>query len=197
MDSTGNDKHNQIMDTAKELFWKYGIKRVTVEEICREAEVSKATFYKYFSNKTGLVKQLMTRVGEEALAKYDRIWNQDIPYPEKVKGFMKLKKEQTDNMSREFYDDYMLHADPELAEFLASQTAGYMKRLRDDYATAQKRGDIRKNIKPEFIIYMINHLYDLASSDEHLINMYDSPQELALEILDFFLYGIMPHDESE
>ena len=44
-------KYKDIMSTGKDLFWKYGMKRVTVEEICKEANVSKMTFYKYFGNK--------------------------------------------------------------------------------------------------------------------------------------------------
>ena len=50
-----NPKRIQIVKTAKELFWKFGIKRVTIEEICREANVSKMTFYKFFSNKNELL----------------------------------------------------------------------------------------------------------------------------------------------
>jgi len=47
MNRSENQKYNQIIDTSKKLFWKYGIKRVTIEEICREAGVSKMTFYKH------------------------------------------------------------------------------------------------------------------------------------------------------
>ena len=44
-------KYQDIKKKGKELFWKYGTKRVTVEEICREAGVSKMTYYKFFKNK--------------------------------------------------------------------------------------------------------------------------------------------------
>ena len=51
MDQPKNIKYNQILTKGKELFWKYGIKRVAIEEICKQAHVSKMTFYKYFKNK--------------------------------------------------------------------------------------------------------------------------------------------------
>ncbi|MBE9509365.1 MAG: TetR family transcriptional regulator, partial [Bacteroidetes bacterium] len=39
MKDIDNQKFQQIITTAKELFWKFGIKRVTIEEICQEANV--------------------------------------------------------------------------------------------------------------------------------------------------------------
>ena len=69
MDIKYNPKQKQILETSKELFWKFGFKRVTIEEICKEAGVSKMTFYKYYPNKIELVKGLMKRVLSESLAK--------------------------------------------------------------------------------------------------------------------------------
>ena len=53
-----NRKYDDIMSTGKDLFWKYGIRRVTVEEICEKSNVSKMTFYKYFPNKETLALEL-------------------------------------------------------------------------------------------------------------------------------------------
>jgi len=61
--------------------------------------------------------------------------------------------------------------------------------VQNDYIEAQKKGDIRKDIKPEFIIYFLNHMYDMIK-DEQLIAMYKSPGELATELIKFFFYGI-------
>jgi AcrR family transcriptional regulator len=44
-------KRIQITETAIRLFSQFGTKRVTIEEICRTAGVSKVTFYKHFKNK--------------------------------------------------------------------------------------------------------------------------------------------------
>ncbi|NOZ62096.1 MAG: TetR/AcrR family transcriptional regulator, partial [Calditrichaeota bacterium] len=59
-----------MFETAQDLFFRYGIRRVTVEEICRTAGVSKMTFYKYFKNKIDLVKKLMEKIYDQALAEY-------------------------------------------------------------------------------------------------------------------------------
>jgi len=57
-----NIKYQAIFKTGKVLFWKHGIKRVTIEEICTEADVSKMTFYKFFPNKIELAKKLIQQI---------------------------------------------------------------------------------------------------------------------------------------
>ncbi len=54
-----NPKYNQIIETASELFVRFGIKRVTVEEICKTSGVSKMTFYKFFRNKNEVVEKIL------------------------------------------------------------------------------------------------------------------------------------------
>ena len=54
-----SEKFESITSAAKSLFWKHGIRRVSIEEICEDAGVSKMTCYKYFSNKTAIAKYLI------------------------------------------------------------------------------------------------------------------------------------------
>ena len=62
-----NPKQNQIISTAQSLFWKYGMRRVSIEEICRDARVSKMTFYKFFKNKVDLVKFILDKIMDESM----------------------------------------------------------------------------------------------------------------------------------
>ena len=49
-------KKDQIIEAARLLFHKYGFKKVSMDEIAREAEVTKRTIYSYFSSKEDLLK---------------------------------------------------------------------------------------------------------------------------------------------
>lgn len=190
MKLTDNQKYNQIISTSKILFWKYGIKRVTIEEICREANVSKMTFYKHFKNKNDLVKHLLEHILGKAILKYKNIMEQDIPFTEKARQSIALKMEQTEEMSSEFFEDYFLHADPELSDFLNKKLAESIGMIMKDYIEAQKRGDIRGDIRPEFILYFLNHMA-VMGKDEQLLALYDNPGDLVRELINFFFYGII------
>ena len=49
-------KEEQIIEVARELFHKFGFKKVSMDEIAKEAGVTKKTIYMYFSSKEELLK---------------------------------------------------------------------------------------------------------------------------------------------
>jgi len=65
-----------------------------------------------------------------------------------------------------------------------------LNEIIDDYKKAQKNGDIRSDIKPEFILYIITKLTEMYR-DENLLKMYDTPTCLTKEVINFFFYGIL------
>ncbi len=187
----GNKKLQQLVETSWNLFWKYGFTRVSIEEICQEATVSKMTFYKHFKNKTDLVRFIMLEMSENSLKMYEDIMSQDIPFIDKVRKSIQLKLEHTDNISEAFFSDINRQNDPELKSILIEQRISNIKTVTNWYLKAQKDGDIRKDIKPEFIVYFMNHMMEMAS-DEKLLTLYDNPHDVIMELTNFFFYGLLP-----
>ncbi len=189
-----NQKFRQLVATATELFMRFGIRRVSVEEICAEAGVSKMTFYKYFKNKIELSKYLLTQIYTESLIEYRNIMAQQIPYVEKVKLIIQMKHNQTTILSQEFFNDFSKNPNPEIAALLERLKAESLNEILKDFKVAIKNGNIRQNLKPEFILYFLNHLNEMIK-DPQLLNLYNSPNELIMELTNFFFYGILtPHE---
>ena len=49
-------KKEVVIDTARELFSKYGYKKVSMDEIATNANVTKKTIYTYFKDKEDMFK---------------------------------------------------------------------------------------------------------------------------------------------
>lgn len=49
----------KILQTTKEMFYKYGYSKVTMEEIAADLGISKRTLYKHFSNKEHILKEIV------------------------------------------------------------------------------------------------------------------------------------------
>jgi len=194
MNTAYNPKKQKILQTGKELFWKFGFKRVTIEELCKEAGISKMTYYKYFSNKMDLVKTLLDEVLQTSMKKYEAIMDSQVPYPEKVLQMIELKKEQTQTMSSEFFRDYVQSGDPELIAYLEKMSAKNLQRFTDDFRKAQENGDIRKDLKVEFILAIMNRLVEWAMHDQSLLELYEQPQDMAVEMTTFLFYGMLNRD---
>lgn len=190
MKKTENPKFRQIVETARSLFMRFGIRRVSVEEICHEANVSKMTFYKYFKNKNELVRHIFDQIAQEALDRYNGIMAQDVWYSEKAKQIIQMKLDQAEVMSTEFIRDFLHSADPEIAAWYQKIVQERMGLFLRHFKEAQENGDIRSDVKPEFILYMINRMIEMVD-DDRLVQLYDTPKELTHEVMNFLFYGIL------
>ncbi len=193
MNMESNPKRLQILKTGKILFWKFGIRRVTIAEICKEAGVSKMTYYKFFSNKTDLVKSIMDGIYNDSVKDYRSLMDSDLPFTEKVSRTIELKREGTKTISLEFFQDLVSHPEPELATYLDRIKNENVKMISDYFTIAQEKGDIRKDIKVDFIIYYMNHMLEM-SHDENLVVLYDNPQDLIMELTKFLFYGVLDRE---
>ncbi len=184
-------KFEAIVSAAKYLFWKHGIRRVSIEEICKEAGVSKMTCYKYFSNKTAIAKYLIDNIFKSGMEAYLEIMNSNIPYEEKVRKTIQLKISNVHELSQELINDIYKNKDEEIDQTIEAIKNKMLQVYLDDFRKAQKTGEIRADIKPEFILYFLNHLTEIIT-DERLVSLYPDPEHMIAEVMSFFFYGIMP-----
>lgn len=189
-------KYEEILETARQLFWKHGYRRVTVEEICREAETSKMTFYRYFSNKLDLAKAVFDAVVEKGMHDFKAVLYSDKSPSEKLEGILLLKLEGTNEISNEFVSDFYNNEELGLRQYIEEKTQMFLKEVIEDIRIAQQKGWLRKDLKPEFFLFMAQKSIDLMN-DEYLKSLYNTPQEIIMEIVNFYLYGIAPKDQNQ
>jgi AcrR family transcriptional regulator len=188
-------KYNSIRKIAGELFWKHGFKRVSVEEICRKANVSKMTFYKYFPNKTELAKKIYSDIVADAENRFREIMDSDASPAEKIKEVIRMKFEGTMNISPEFMADFYTGSDSELISFVRERTQEILSVLRTDYIRAQEKGIFRKDFNVDLLIKMQAKMTELMD-DESLTVLYGSRQELIMEFAKLLVYGIAAHGQE-
>lgn len=194
-DQIESPKYKDLLDTARHLFWKHGVRRVSIEEICREAGVSKMTFYRFFPNKIELAKTILQGLFDDSMREYKALMSQDIPFEEKVRKQLHMKFQGTREISAELIRDIYSNEDWGLREFMEEQTEETLKVLMNDYAHARKMGWIRKDLKLGFIFYILHKMQEWIT-DEQLLAAYDDTHDLVMEIANFFFYGILPHEKA-
>ena len=90
-------KKEQIIIAARNLFTKYGYKKVSMDEIAREANVSKKTVYAYFKDKEELFKYFIFEELDKMRNAVKTIENKKLPFLEMVHEtiytVLKYKKE--------------------------------------------------------------------------------------------------------
>ncbi len=193
METTSNPKREQIIATGKELFWKFGFKRVTIEEIAREAGVSKMTFYKYFPNKTELATVVLDEVFETSMENVRKLHDEHISSAETLKKILQLKSEGTRNISEEFIKDLYSHPEGELKAYMEKKMQIMFAEIIKVYEKGKEDGWVRKDLNIPFLMLFSRKIIDLFTEDE-MLHYFDSSQDLVMEITNLMVYGISPHE---
>jgi len=193
-DPSQNKKYLDIYNTGKNLFWKYGMKRVSIEEICREASVSKMTFYKFFPNKVQLAKTILEDLMTKSVKEVDQLIDSNIPFSKKLEKLFLMKLEGSKDLSMEFINDIYKNPESGLVEHMNDLKQKSLDVIVKFYKTAQKQGSIRKDVKIEFILALTNQIAVMIQ-DENLVSLYKQPQDFIMESMNVIFYGIVTGDE--
>ena len=188
-------KQKQIVSSALELFQRFGIRRISIEELCQTAGVSKMTFYKYYNNKNDLVKFIWGTGIEQGMQRFEEIKTMDIPFEKKLRLVLQLKDETTTKISHDFALDYFSASD-DLNEFFQGLIHKTITSFLQFIKEAQANGDVRPDLKAEFLLTVINHIQSMIK-DKNLINLYPTYHDFVMEVNNFIFYGILSRPEPE
>ncbi|MDO9152506.1 MAG: TetR/AcrR family transcriptional regulator [Paludibacter sp.] len=184
-------KKQKIEHTAKELFWKHGFKKVSIDEICRKSHVSRKTFYTYFDNKSALVIFILTDMTNEMLSAYSELMESEIPFSAKIEKLIAQKLEMSKNFSMEFVADFFNPDAADILKYFTEITTESFRLTKIFFTRAQENGEMNPNLNIDFVMWMLQKQMDLTASPE-LMLMFPDAESMTHQISELFIYGIMP-----
>jgi len=180
-------KRYELLEKGKELFLKHGVKRISVEEICKEANVSKVTFYKYFKNKSELLNTIRDNLIEIGFSHFDEINKLNLRFSQKIKLMSKWRVEFFKSIQGEFLNQII-----EMNEFKRE----YMTRFIQNIKTAQDNGEIRKDVSPELIALVSEKLREITLQEDWK-NIYDDYATYQDEMRTLLFFGMLTDENRE
>ncbi|MBW2610491.1 MAG: TetR/AcrR family transcriptional regulator [Deltaproteobacteria bacterium] len=85
------EKIESILNTARKMFARYGLRKTSIEEMARMARVAKATIYSYFGNKDQVYLHVLRWEKDEIVEKVSSLVDQEALAPDKLITFVKAK----------------------------------------------------------------------------------------------------------
>lgn len=149
------------------------------------------TFYRFFPNKAAIAKKVFELEAENGLQRFRNILKENSSPAEKIRKIVLMKQAGVNEISQEFLKDFYSSPELGLKQFIEEKTKIMWESMLSDFKTAQKDGIFRKDLRPEFLFFLSQKLGELLN-DPFLAKQYDSPQEMVMELSNFFAYGISP-----
>lgn len=78
------NKKEEVINAARDLFTKYGYKKVSMDEIAKEASVTKKTIYSYFSDKEAMFKYFASEELQSMKEKIENDVNSSTSFIDRV-----------------------------------------------------------------------------------------------------------------
>jgi AcrR family transcriptional regulator len=149
-------RKQQILDAAATCFARRGFHQTTMQDICREVELSPGAVYRYFPSKDAIIEGMCLRGQEQNSAALE----EGLASPSTLPAFIELIRiffEELDNLrSYEFcsLNVELIAESPrnERVQALQAQVLrGVRERLTPFVESAQAKGDIDPSLDPEAI----------------------------------------------
>ena len=186
-----NLKQQTIIATARRLFREHGFAAVSVGSICKEAAVSRVTFYKYYSGKNALLQEIVTAQKDRIRAEFENLLERHCSLREAAEAIFTLQEQSFEELySAAFMRDIEENADLELERFfngLNEEKYAFMRRF---FHTLQNRRLIAPDLPVELIDLFIRQA-DVLMRHPQLAALYAAdPQKLPQNILGLLLHGL-------
>lgn len=184
-------KEKQIVDSARELFKKYGIKKTSMDEIAKNAGVTKKTVYSYFSSKDELINYFVKEELNQMKAIVQEYEAKDEDFFENVhQGLCRILNYKKNSIILNIFmkeaEDTNLKVLKENLNRIDTQAKNYIKEVIEK---ASKAGHIYvKNIDiVTFLIYKmyIALMFDWDEEDKEL-----DDKEIADNVLQILRNGL-------
>ncbi len=160
------DKDQRILDAAKILFSRFGLKKTSIEEIAQHAGLGKGTVYLYFKSKD----EIFSVLANGFAADYDKALNEALSIPsspiEKLRSFIETRVGYWDRCFKEYgaTAEAVLEAEAtSVVEGIRKEYGGsHLKIIQDIVQEGVDKGEFQvKN--PEFTALAIYHILDALS----------------------------------
>lgn len=185
------EKKEHIIQSAQILFAQFGLKKVTTDDIAREAHVSKATIYKFFKNKNEIFDMVLQAETDQLITAIREAVDKKTEVSEKLKAHLMTRLGKV----QEFVNFYRVTQD----------TWGdywpYIKHVRQEFLEAEKgvvrdilaQGVRRNELKVENL-EMAAHVLIVALASlefQWALDEYDISLETMVDgMLEMMMHGI-------
>ena len=193
------DQKCNIIKTAGEMFFRLGIRSVSIDDICHELGMSKKTFYVYFESKDALVAQLLHANVEYISQKMEDLAKlQD--FRQLVSKFLKHQEAEKNDVRRvpQLVYDLKKYYPRQFADFQHECFQTQKKYIKRYLEQGREEGYVRANLNIELTATLFAKIHSDAIRDFELIEAHGpNMHQLGHTAMEIFVRGVLSEKGME
>jgi len=175
---------------AFEMFKRYGIRSVTMDDIARELGISKKTLYQSVENKADLLEQIFRMHMREERAAMEEIRNATSDAVEEMLGIGRYVVEKVSGISPNMIYDLQKYYQPQWRRMKAEMQEHVHSVITDNLQRGIAQGLYRKDLSPDIVARLYVGKSLLATEEDTLEACQGDAGALHRELVLYHMYGI-------
>ena len=180
----------KILLAARELFFKYGMKRITMDDIARHLAVSKKTIYQFYEDKTKIVDSLCNLSMQENECKFTELSETS---KDPIHEMLEAAKHMTNVFSKinpVFFYDLQKFYPNAWKRFNEFKNGMVLNVLQKNLEEGIEKGYYRKDINVALMARYRMIQVDLILTPDVFLDSENSMAKINEVLLDHFMHGI-------
>lgn len=182
---------SRILEKGAELFFRYGVKTITMDSIATELGISKKTIYQHFPDKDTMVFEVVKTFIEQDVAKWDELNSLYSNVIEKMFKSFEMTKDLLTQMNPRLLFEIQKYFPEAFQLFQEHGENCIHKNLLADFKKGAQFGYFRNDFDFELVARLRMAEVNLAFNPDFYPNNKLSLFETQLAMLDIFMRGIL------
>ena len=182
-------QRDRILETGLEKFRKFGIRRVTMDEIARDLRISKKTLYLHFPDKEALVRACTDRIAGAVIPAVAEALDSDGPPMQRIvaawRGFAMLPHLLSAELIADLQADY-----PHIWKDIDRRRHEVIGRFEKLIGDGVRSGDFRPEVHPKVVMRLVLAVIERVMVPEVLARGEFTPAEAVGTIITVFSRGM-------
>lgn len=180
----------KVLQAAEELFFRHGIRSITMDDIAKHLGMSKKTIYQFFEDKDQIVHSLMKEKLKEDEENFCCIAENAANVVEEVFGYMKNMTEMFTHINPNLFYDLQKYYSASWKLFQSFKEEYIFKAVEKSIEKGKKDGHVRKEINSAILAKLRMQEIEMAFNPAIFSPEKFKILDVQLALTEHFLYGI-------
>ncbi|MEW6469197.1 MAG: TetR/AcrR family transcriptional regulator [Bacteroidota bacterium] len=181
---------DRIIKGAEELFFRYGIKSVTMDDIARHLGISKKTIYRSFKEKDEIVNLLMQLSIEEDKKQFRQIADSAQNVVDEVFKMMQCLTSIISKLNPVIFYDLQKYHPSAWSLFVKFKSDFILHMVEETITKGIKQGYVRSDLNPRILARLRVEEIEMGFNPKVFPPDKFKMLEVQLALMEHFLYGI-------
>lgn len=196
-----DQNHKRIIAEAKRLFFQYGFRRVTMDEIAANLRISKKTLYSLFDSKNDLIRAVIDAVILPHAACINRLADeqQTDDADDAVLRFIGGVMQMIDALGRDISEPMLvdLKTMPDIWREIDERRMQLLSRTGQMVKRAQQQGQVRPDLHADLVVRVLVLVFQQLVTPSTLLELNIKPSDMIDQIIDLFFYGMLTPNAAD